>query len=392
MVVDRSGRPLGRCGPIEVAEPWWPAVGSVLDAVARLHGPDLPVGAVLRLLRAEPDPDEPMGGRATYAVVCHRPPAPGLLTPLGEDDLALLAPDPLRAPWAEPGGPAADLAWVGEQLGRLGDGVTSTGPPQQRRTWNLSSIWSVPTSEGTVWLKAVPPFMTHEATVLRVLADQPVPRLVAAEGHRLLLGDLPGEDGFQADVAEQIGMVTTLVDIEAAAADRVDELLAGGVTDLRRSGLVAELTGLVDGVAADRAPLRALVDRLDDRLVEAAQWSPPDTVVHGDPHPGNCRRGTEPPVWFDWGDAFVGNPLLDLGATHRMAPAAVTAWFGAMRRAWPGVEPERAWAVLEPVAALLQAWVYQRFLDGIEPTERVYHRDDVDAALAATERLLASPS
>lgn len=32
--------------------------------------------------------------------------------------------------------------------------------------------------------------------------------------------------------------------------------------------------------------------------------------------------------------------------------------------------------LLEPVAALRQAVIYRGFLDGIEPSERVYHADD----------------
>jgi hypothetical protein len=42
----------------------------------------------------------------------------------------------------------------------------------------------------------------------------------------------------------------------------------------------------------------------------------------------------------------------------------------------PGCEPERAASLLEPVAALRQAVIYQSFLDGIEPAERVYHASD----------------
>ena len=42
----------------------------------------------------------------------------------------------------------------------------------------------------------------------------------------------------------------------------------------------------------------------------------------------------------------------------------------------PGSDPARAAALLTPVAALRQALIYQIFLDGIEPDERVYHAAD----------------
>jgi hypothetical protein len=42
----------------------------------------------------------------------------------------------------------------------------------------------------------------------------------------------------------------------------------------------------------------------------------------------------------------------------------------------PGSDPDRAAALLAPVAAARQAVVYQVFLDGIEPSEQPYHRAD----------------
>jgi hypothetical protein len=96
-------------------------------------------------------------------------------------------------PWAESGGPAADLAWAAEH-------VEIAGAPQQHRTWNLSAIWALPTRDGQVWLKCLPPFCAHEPAVLGLLSDQRVPRVLASEGHRVLLADLPGEDGYLASV------------------------------------------------------------------------------------------------------------------------------------------------------------------------------------------------
>lgn len=43
----------------------------------------------------------------------------------------------------------------------------------------------------------------------------------------------------------------------------------------------------------------------------------------------------------------------------------------------PRSDPRRALEIVLPVAALRQALQYQRFLDGIEPSEHRYHRDDV---------------
>ena len=49
-----------------------------------------------------------------------------------------------RAPWARPGGPAADLTWADAALAALDR--PRSGPAQQVRTWNLSSLWRRPVS------------------------------------------------------------------------------------------------------------------------------------------------------------------------------------------------------------------------------------------------------
>jgi hypothetical protein len=396
VVVDNEGRASGVIGPVVTGPPWWQETGPIGDAV--------PGVTVLRLLHGPDDdqpgsdPTGPMGGEVIYAVELDDPadpeshdlaPWPG---PIRPDLVTLierrLGPQPNRHPWAEPGGPSADLAWVATQ-------VEVTGRPRQHRSWNLSAIWSFPTADGEVWLKCVPPFFAHEAAVLQILHDRPVPRLLAADRHRLLLAPMAGHDGYEADDDEQQAMVDTLVDLQLAAVDRVDQLLAGGVPDLRPSGLTAAVSGLMAGFDPDPAGLSAeqvdrltgLVDGLEKRLAAVEACGLPDTVVHGDPHGGNCRLGIHPPIWFDWGDSFVGNPILDLAATHRMNEATVMHWIDRWAAAVPGSDPARAWKLLAPIAELRMAWVYQRFLDNIEEAEHVYHRGDVGHHLAAAARL-----
>ena len=291
-----------------------------------------------------------------------------------------LVSDPKRAPWAEVGGAAADLAWV-ETV------VDMTGPPVQHRTWNLSAIWSVPTAGGDVWLKCVPPFFAHEVAVLRHLSGHSVPQVIAASGHRTLLAPMPGVDGYVANELEQSAMVEALVTIQADVAGQpavVDTMLAAGVPDLRGDKLVQALTEVVDRRAPDDPDLRRLVDIAGGIVAEADAAGVPQTLVHGDAHPGNCRVATEPPLWFDWGDSFIGNPLLDLAAHNPFAPAIREHWVGL----WADKSPnpgrvQRVWQHLRPVAQLRSAWVYQRFLDNIEVSEQRYHDDDVGQVLRA---------
>jgi hypothetical protein len=95
---------------------------------------------------------------------------------------------------------------------------------------------------------------------------------------------------------------------------------------------------------------------------------------------------------MDWGDATLGNPAFDI---VRLAGGLDDADAAPVRRAWaarwrddvPGSEPERAAALLTPVAALNGAATYATFLANIEPSEHPYHADDVQACLAMAAEL-----
>ena len=85
---------------------------------------------------------------------------------------------------------------------------------------------------------------------------------------------------------------------------------------------------------------------------------------------------------LDWGDCGIGNPLLDqaafLASIGEAKREPVRGGLGGPVAATPcrGRDPDRAAALLAPVAALRQALIYRTFLDGIEPAERVYHAND----------------
>lgn len=47
-------------------------------------------------------------------------------------------------------------------VGPASQHVDLTGPPAQRKTWNLAGLFRLPTVDGPVWLKAIPPFAAAE--------------------------------------------------------------------------------------------------------------------------------------------------------------------------------------------------------------------------------------
>ena len=386
VLVRSDGTTLGALPSFTARTPWWPDVAEVVETCRTLHGIDV---TILRLLDvADYDPRGGMGGRVTYVAELEVVP-PAATRPW----TSALPDDPLRARWARPGGPARDLAWADGQL--IAAGRPRIRPAVQMKTWNLSSIWRLPTSRGDVWLKAVPPFFAHEGAVIHALAAPTLPPLIAFDDlGRTLLDDVHGIDQYEAPTERHAVMIDALVKLQAGAVDRVDEILDAGAPDWRAAPFAVAAADVVErGSGALGAGERRVLDRLvlglDDRFRALAECGIPDTFVHGDFHTGNVRWTDAGPVIFDWGDCGVGNPLLDLppfdrnlDAEHR--PAARSRWIEQWTARVPGSDPARAVALIEPVATLRLAIIYQRFLDGIEQTERPYHEADVPQQLRDT--------
>ncbi|MBG0568915.1 phosphotransferase family protein [Actinoplanes aureus] len=369
VLVDTSGRLLGALPPFPVSTPWWQEVGEFGFTV-------------LRLLHAERD--RPPGGHVTYLAETRERPA-GLL-PVEVD----LSPHPLRAAYAEVGGPDASLAWAAGALDRIG--ITGTVAHQQR-TWNLSAIWRFDTPDGTAaWLKQVPEFFGHEAAVLRMV-DSVSPGLVpyvlaAGEAGRMLLAHVPGQDRYEAGPELCAEVAAAFHPVQEHFAGRVPELIAAGVPDHR---LHAERFATVAAPYLNDLPgLAELINDLPKRLAEVDACGLPDTLIHGDLHTGNVRTdAAEPPVIVDWGDSGVGNPAFDILRLIGAAPGrdgVLRAWADRWRVTAPGSDPERAVELLRPVAALRGAVTYANFLANIEPSEWPYHAGDVPDCLAEAVR------
>ena len=373
-----AGELLGALPPFDVPAPWWQEVSGIVAGAQSAYGVDV---IVLRLLATRDPFGE--GGPVTYLAEVAGP------VPVAQpwDGPDPLADHPLRLPYARPGGPDADLAWADEVLADRGS--RRTGPAEQQRTWNLSSVWRLPTRDGPVWLKVVPPFFGHEGPMLeRLYADHPglVPPLLAVDHRRVLLANVPGGDNYHAGLPILLELVRTLVGLQAEWVDRVDELLSLGAPDWRATAFAVAAADVLARTAdrlddATVAGVHGLIDGLPQRFAGLAECGLPDTLVHGDFHPGNTIGDGPHPVVLDWGDCGVGNPLLDQAAfTGRMADVdhatVVEEWADQWQQRVPGCDPRRAAGLISPVAAVRQAMIYRMFLDNIEPDERVYHAGD----------------
>jgi hypothetical protein len=368
-VVTHRGACAGVVGPFPVDNPWWAEVEPVVGHLEQtLGGP----AVVLRLLAVEGS-DGARDGHVTYHAEALRPPrdlAPG---DFADDD------HPLRMPWARASGIEELFGWASRH-------ADLTGRPAQRKTWNLAGLFRLPTADGPVWLKAIPAFAAAEPAAIAAIADADpglVPAVLASAPGRLLLADVPGTDCWDPSPQVVVDMVHRLATAQARIGPP-----PRGIPDRRPEALAAAVRDLLDGpVGAELSPGELHAARgLHRRWEMLADCGLPDTLVHGDFHPGNWRCGDSAPVALDFADAHLGNPVLDgLRAIDFLPPGlrdtAAGTWIAAWAAAVPRSRPAEALRVAEPLAHLAYAVRYQEFLDNIEPSERVYHLGDPAAAI-----------
>jgi hypothetical protein len=384
VLVTPSGELLGALPPYPVATPWWQEAEPVVRGARETFGIEI---IVLRLLDTEPGPRS--GGTVTYL-------AETRVEAATEHWDGTLDEHPLRQAWARPGGPDRDLAWADSVLAERG--LTRIAPAEQVRSWNLSSLWRLPIAGQPLWLKHVPPFFGHEGVMLALLAGGPVPRLIAHDRGRILMPEIPGDDQYDAKLPALELMVRDLVELQTTWTGRTDQLLALGLPDWRAPALSELIADVVDRTATeltadDRVAVGTFVRDLPRRFERLAAKGLPDTLVHGDFHPGNVRGDASGLALLDWGDCGVGHPLLDQSAflTERHAEDAAPLrdlWVRLWRDAAPGSDPAAASALIAPIAAARQAAIYRKFLDNIEPAEHVYHAADPADWLARTATIL----
>ncbi|WP_086663774.1 phosphotransferase [Lentzea kentuckyensis] len=328
----------GRTDAIPVSSPFWNQVDEVNEKLEQLLG--VPT-SVLRLVSVE-NGRSPAGGLVTYHVEAHGEPDRTSLHDADEPE-----PDAEhRQEWARRGGPADLIAWADTQ-------VVRTDPPVQMRTWNLSSVHRLPTEQGPVWLKAVPPFFADEGTLIKIVAAHDpalVPGLIASAPHRVLLRDEPGGSGWPLEPEYVEDIVPRWVAVQHA--------LAG-------------------------EPL------VRPTPVPMPDFGLPDTLLHGDFHPGNWRANGK---IIDWSDASWGHPALDLCRLLEVArpehhELISRVWTEAWLRHRPESRPREALEVAKRAHLLHSAVKIQEFLDNIEEAERIYHLGGVEIELRTIREL-----
>ncbi|MFD7734957.1 phosphotransferase family protein [Kitasatospora phosalacinea] len=391
VVVEWQGELLGAVGPFAAKTPHWAQVGEVAAVASRAAGVPL---AVLRLL-AVTGGEGGRGGEVVYLAVASERPTGALAAvpgPGGDGG------HPLRLRWASADGLAAEWAWADGELAALGR--PRGGPVEQVRSWNLSALSRFPTADGPVWLKSTPPFAVPEAAVIaRAGRADPglVPRVLAADGRRVLLADVPGVDCWGVPEDGMLAVVDRWAAVQAAvAADGPD-----GLADCSPAALAERFPALLERLrpelsAVEYAQGRELAATLPELAARLDRCGLPSTLVHGDFHPGNWRFDGERPTVLDFSDAAWGHPALDgLRPAPFLSPErwadVRSRWVAAWRALAPGSRPEEALELAAPLVHVHFALRYQEFLDGIEPSEHPYHAGDPAAEVRRALRKALFP-
>ena len=396
---------------------WTPDPAEVLPGLRELLGAD---AVLLRCLEEDEDPAARLQ-RATLVAVPRAELAladglewtgPAELAAGGGGDAALAArvagelatggTGVAGRPWAARGWLAEAERWLGEATAAIGRPLT--GPVVQVRAWELSCVLRAPTATGDVWFKtsAALPLFVNEGVVLTTLAELfgdrvPAPLAVDPERGWMVLDDLGEEVGWSAplEVLEEVARSFARMQVEAAG--QADRLLAAGCHDRRLDRLAeqaeawlpqVEATGELPGIddetwlsAGEQAAVRAALPQVLDCCAELAGFAIPPSIVHGDLHLGNVAWGPAGYRFFDWTDACVAHPFLDVatirrGTSYAEGEADDEAELRARLRAaylteWAAFEPpdrlDRAWWLAAPLGALHQAVSYRSIVASQQP-------------------------
>jgi hypothetical protein len=212
--------------------------------------------------------------------------------------------------------------------------------------WPLSAVLSGVLEGETVFLKAVFPLFQHEPAITEALArEHPgvVPDVLRVDRTRgwMLMRELRGEFAAESVPTSLVPAVRDHARIQQSWSLRAGELLALGAQDRAQAW---PDTGL------------------------------PVTLAHGDFHGANVVVDDGHATIFDWSDACVAHPLIDLHTflAFGVADEAQDAFVEAYAEGWD-VPPTLIRSGLEqiaPYACLHQAESYRAIAAGVESTER----------------------
>ena len=285
-------------------------------------------------------------------------------------------------------------------MARLGHTVVAI---EQVKHWSISSVLRVETDGSDVYFK-VParlPYFVEEATVTARLAERfpdhvPMPLAIEPEAGWLLLPQFDELFSWRAPPEVHREALRRFAALQRRSSELVDELLADGCLDRRLDVLETQIDPLVNDPEAvarltsdEVKELRRLAPALKETCRRLAALGLPPTLVHGDLHMLNVARLDGMLVYFDWSDACIAHPFIDLlSLLSEHDEASRAALLEAYLEPWEGVvDAERlqeAVALAAVVIPLHHAVSYQHIVAGLEPDAK----PELDATAGFLRRVL----
>lgn len=335
--------------------------------------------AVVVFVAREPCPEIP--GDARWLGAAQAAGVPALAPVLGE--LADGRVRAGRALWRDRAWLDTAAQWMVTTLATLGRAVR--GPVEQVRVAELSCVLRVATDRGEVYFKATAqlPLFVNEGPVMATLSglfpdDVPAPLAVDERRRWMLLPDLGPQIGWRAPIEVREEVLRAFGRLQVRSAGSVDRLLAAGCVDRRLPWLARQATEWPATVDLSRwlsgeetAELSAACAALAVTCAELADLPVPYALGHGDMHLGNVAGSNGGYLFFDWSDACVIHPFLDLitiffdddgTARQRLRDSYLSEWAAVA----PSEQLLAAWQLAQPLAALNQAISYVSIATHVE--------------------------
>jgi len=310
----------------------------------------------------------------------------------------------LRPQWSRPGWLAEAAQWMRSHM--TAAGYVDPEVPRIHQLWGISVVLSAASHTGRAFLKCSSDRFRHEGRVTQALADRSpgyLPDVLAIEPDRgwMLMRDLDAPLlGDQPESTWALGL-DALASLQQMWLGRSDELLAAGAEPRPLS----QLAEWVQGTALDAGLMGRFAPEVHDAWLVAApamadacltldRLGPGPSLVHGDFHLWNVAAGHAGTRIFDWTDAAVGHPFLDL-VTYIMRtgdPARrrqlLQRYLGLWSRHLSSHDLQAAGQLALVVGALYQAYNHWELIPTVMPDDLAQLRDgDVQWLRRALDRL-----
>lgn len=257
------------------------------------------------------------------------------------------------------------------------------------------------------WFKASFPGF-HAEPALSAYLDRELPGAVPPviahdiDERWMLLGDV-GSDAVADHRDATPQAVRHLVGMQRSFIGRTQGLVVAGCRVRRLDSLCAEFAAVMADkevstlLDATAQRVTQLVDWLGDAVATIARVGMPDTLVHGDFHPGNIVRRDGGMVLFDWSDAAIANPFFDVVVWTEWltdTPEQIDALWEMFIDEWADAiapdEVRRLRPLLTAVAGAYHTVSYAAILAGVEPRRRSENIDGLTGFFALLDAAVPS--